>query len=341
MRILCFTDIHFGARGNSDEHLQDCLDYVDWLVQLVQQENISHVAFLGDWMENRNAINVKTLKASQDAARKMNNLGIPVFFIIGNHDLYHRSNRSIFSTDPFNDLENFVLISEPLELTSNLFAAPFLFSEEYPNMAAKINSYKYVLGHFEFRDFVVTGNSRKLDHGPDACAFNKPKYILSGHFHKRQVSKNVVYIGNTFPTSYGDAGDSERGCAVLDTETEELYFLNYEQAPLFYKTKMSDILAAEPSFKKGSRVKCIIDIDIGYSEIQALRAELTEQFELREFCVEEDSQSNKDSLTIGNESVIDEGSFEIHEVIQQLLSEGVQETHAINSDALVQLYNAL
>lgn len=338
-----FTDIHWGARSNSDQHLQDCLDYIDWFCALAKAEKATHVAFLGDWFESRNAINVRTLKASQEGARRLNELGIPVYFLVGNHDLYHRSNRNVFSTDPFNDLENFVLVNEPMQINDELFATPFLFKDEYPLLAAAINSNKYVLGHFEFRDFVVTGADRKLDHGADAKQFNGPKYILTGHFHKRQLSGNVIYIGNTFPTTYGDAGDSERGAAILQTDTEDLAFYNYENAPLFYKTRLTEVMAGDMAFKTRSRVRCLLDADVGYSDVQALREEMMTTFELREFSVEEDLQSKKDALEAGlgdnDDDDLDLSSLDV--TVRHLIKDGVAATATIDPDYLVSLYEEL
>lgn len=341
MKFLMFTDIHFGARSNSDQHLQDCLAFVDWFCELASKLKVTHIAFLGDWMENRNAINVKTLKYSQIAARKLNALGIPVYFIVGNHDLYHRNNRAVFSTDPFGDLENFVMISEPTEISKEIFMSPFLFKEEYPLLAEQINAHKYVFGHFEFRNFVVTGHDRVLDHGPDAGMFTGPKYLMSGHFHKRQVSKNIVYIGNTFPTNYGDAWDEERGAAYLDTDTEELSFFNYDSAPMFYKTRLSQVLTGDVSFKKHGRVRCLLDVDVPYSDVQALREEMMSTFELREFSVEEDIAAKKDAL---NEGLEIDGELDLSSLdgtVRQLIHEGVVPTATIDPAFLVQMYEEL
>ena len=340
MRILMFTDLHFGARSNSDQHLQDCLDYIDWFCELAVTEKATHIAFLGDWYENRNAINVRTLKYSQEAARRLNSLGLPVFFIVGNHDLYHRANRKVFSTDPFGDLENFIMVNEPMEINEEIFMSPFLFKEEYPLMADQINSHKYVLGHFEFRGFVVTGNDRTLDHGPDASMLTGPKYIISGHFHKRQVSKNIIYMGNTFPTNFGDAWDDERGACLLETDTEEVTFYNYE-GPMFYKTRLTNVLAGEASFKKGGRVRCLLDADVPYSDVQALREEMMTAFELREFSVEEDIASKKDALSSGLEIEGDLDLSSLDETVRQLILEGVAPTATIDPEFLVDIYEEL
>jgi DNA repair exonuclease SbcCD nuclease subunit len=228
-----------------------------------------------------------------------------------------------------------------MEITPELFATPFLFKDEYPELAGQINSYKYVLGHFEFRDFVVTGADRRLEHGPDSAQFDGPKYLLSGHFHKRQTNKNVVYIGNAFPTTFGDAWDSERGAAMLSTSDEELVFYDYESSPLFYKTRLSQVLAGDIKFKARGRVRCLLDVDVGYSDVQALREEMMKTFELREFSVEEDMQSKKDSLSSGLELEGELDLSSLDNTVRQLITEGVTPTATIDPAMLVTLYEEL
>ena len=162
-KALLMTDAHYGARNNSDQHNQDNGRYIDWFIDHCKKEKASHVFFLGDWFENRNQVSVKTLNYSLQDARKLNALGIPIIFIIGNHDLYLRNSRDIFSTNMFADLENFVIVSEPMYLDNDkkYLVSPYLFKDEYPQLAAAINAATYVFGHFEFRDFVVTGADRR------------------------------------------------------------------------------------------------------------------------------------------------------------------------------------
>lgn len=340
-KLAMFTDIHFGARNNSDQHNLDNIEFVDWFIEMVKKEKPSHIAFLGDFFENRNAINVRTLDRASQACRKLNALGIPIIWIVGNHDLYHRSDRNIFSTDIFKDLNNFLLVSEPMQLSKDWLVAPYLFRAEYPNLVADINSAKYVLGHFEFRNFVVTGADRVMDHGPDADAFSGPKYIFSGHFHKRQYNKNIVYIGNTFPTNFGDAGDRERGMCVFDVVNDDVYFHDWEEAPLFFKTRLSRVLAGDADFPAKSRVRCVLDVDIGYSDVQALRDEMIKGLGLREFSVEEDIAARKEMLAEGLELEGDLDLSSLDNTVRQLISEGVSPSPTIDPTQLIKLYEEL
>lgn len=340
-KLVMFTDIHFGCRNNSDQHNLDNLEYIDWFISVVKSEKPSHIAFLGDFFENRNQINVRTLNHGLEACRRLDALGIPIIFIVGNHDLYHRSDRSVFSTSMFDDLENFIIVAEPVELTKDWFVSPYLFRNEYPTLAGEINSHRYVLGHFEFRDFVVTGADRKMDHGPDASHFSGPTYIFSGHFHKRQANKNIIYIGNTFPTNFGDAGDAERGCCVFDVENDDVYFHDWQEAPLFFKTRLSRVLDGDIDFPAKSRVRCLLDIEIGYTDVQALRDEMIKNLGLREFSVEEDVLARKEAISEGLELENELDMSSLDNTVRQLITEGVSASPTIDPVTLIRMYEEL
>jgi DNA repair exonuclease SbcCD nuclease subunit len=340
-KLAMFTDIHWGARTNSSQHLEDCLNYIDWFIEKVREEKPSHIAFLGDWFENRNQVNVKTLNMSQEGARKLNDLGIPIIFIVGNHDLYHRQDRAIYSTDMFHDLDNFLLVSEPLELDKEWFVAPYMFRDEYPDLVSDINAHKYVLGHFEFRNFVVTGDTRLMEHGPDASDFADPTYIFSGHYHKRQVNKNIIYIGNTFPTNFGDAGDAARGCCFFDISNDEVYFHDWEDSPLFFKTRLTRVIGGESDFPAKARVRCVLDMDIGYSDVQTLRDEMIKGMNLREFSVEEDMAARKGMIAEGLDIEGDLDLSSLDNTVRQLITEGVSSSPTIDPSVLIHLYEEL
>jgi DNA repair exonuclease SbcCD nuclease subunit len=180
---------------------------MDWFCYNAIKQQADNVIFLGDWYENRSAVNVSTLNYSYLAAKKLNDLNIPVYFIVGNHDLYMRHTREVFSTAFFQEFSNFTIINEPTiipEILHSPLICPFLFPDEYPDLAKHLNTPVW-FGHFEFKGFVVTGQSVIMKSGPDHTLFKGPDYIFSGHFHKRQKGGNVVYIGNTFPTNFSDA----------------------------------------------------------------------------------------------------------------------------------------
>ena len=344
MKIAMFTDIHWGAKNNSSVHNQDCMDYIKWFAKHVVDEDAKAIVFMGDWFENRNAINVATLNRSLEGLRHLNSLGLPIYFCVGNHDLFHRENRNEFSTYHYTQFDNVNLVNEKLEVTINdqkLMFYPFLFRKEYPAAAAEIEKYKpdYVFGHFEFKNFVVTGSDRKIEHGPDHTLFKIPKYLFSGHFHKRQVQDNVIYIGNTFPTNYGDAWDDQRGMCILDMDTHDVEFIDWEQCPKYRKVKLSDVLEGKIDFPAKCRVRCLVDTEIGYSDAQALREELVKGLNLREFSLEENYQEKKDAIGADLQDEFDLSS--LNDAVIKMIETGMTATSTIEPKKLTEIYATL
>ena len=284
-KSACFTDIHFGKHNNSEMHNQDCLNFISWFCDFIKSDkDIDHIVFLGDWFEHRSAINGLTLNMSYEGAKLLNQLGLPIYFIVGNHDLYYRNTREIFTTKIFDSLENFILIDKPIEINNTLFC-PFLVPDEY----GILNSTKcpVIYGHFEFKGFVLTGETYKLEHGPDPELFNKPKKIFSGHFHKRQSSSNVHYIGNTFPMDFGDANDFDRGCALYDYKSDTVEYKNWKTAPVYIRKNLTEILDNPGCLKENSRVIIKVDSDLSFDETNKLKETLQNKFKLREINFQE------------------------------------------------------
>lgn len=339
-KVAMFTDIHFGKKNNSSQHNQDCLDFVRWFCKRVNDiGDITHVAFLGDWFENRNAVNVMTMNFAHEALKMLNALNLPIYIVIGNHDLYHRENRKVFSTRIFDEFSNVILVSEPM-VVEDMLISPYLFKSEYANLAEFLKV-PYWLGHFEFRNFIVTGSDRRMEHGPDHTLFKDVKYIFSGHFHKRQANDNVIYIGNTFPMDYGDAWDDARGMCVLDTAADNVDFIDWDDCPKYRKVKLSDVLGDDAlHFPPKCRVRCVIDVDIGYSEAQAIREEFTKALGLREFSLEENLIEKKDAIE-GNESLGDFDLSSLNDAVIKMLETGISGTTTIDSNRLVEIYQRL
>lgn len=339
-KCAMITDVHFGRRSNSEDHNKDCYNFIEWFCEQVKSDKtIDHVFFLGDWHEHRSSINGQTLDYSYRAAKLLNNLDIPVFITVGNHDAYHRHTLSIYTTSHFEALDNVILIDKPTEIDEihgGVLACPYLFPDEYPSILRHTKQ-NVLMMHAEFAGFVVTGETNVMKHGPDHNMFKDKKRIFSGHFHKRQQKGNTMYIGNTFPMDYSDANDVDRGITFYDYVTDEITHKSWPNAPIYIKCKLSDIMDENSDvLKKGARVKCMVDVDITYSESVELKNILTTEFNLKELFFEEQTEEMKESL---EETVIDEDSLNIEstsELVESMLTQ--INNNNIDNDLLVKIY---
>lgn len=338
-----FTDIHFGKKSNSPVHNQDCLNYVSWFCEQTIKNKCDYVSFMGDWNENRSALNIQTMNYAHEAAKKLNDLGIPIYFIIGNHDLYYRNSRDVHSVIHHGEFEHFQLIDTPTvidDIEGGVFFCPYLFHEEYPSLTKYLKVPVWA-GHFEFKGFVITGYNVRMPTGPDANDFGGPKHIFSGHFHKRQTSKNVTYIGNAFPMDFGDANDTKRGMMIYNHISNKKQFIDWKDCPKYIRTKLS-VLVDDPKnvLLPESNVHCIVDIPMDYSETKTLRKQLLKKHKLRELILEE-SPELKAALQ-DSEEVIDFSDEKLQTVDTMVLEmlKNIKTDH-IDNKILVKEYNKL
>jgi DNA repair exonuclease SbcCD nuclease subunit len=340
-KIGLFTDIHFGRRNNSRVHNQDCLDFITWFCKNVKAGNYSHICFLGDWFESRSAINIDTLEYSYRGLQMLNELNIPVYFVVGNHDLHRRTTREVHSVRMFQELKNIVVIDKPTMVDGILFS-PYLFDAEYGSLIQYNDAYAWA-GHFEFKNFVLTGFSKILEHGPDHKLFAGPKKIFSGHFHKRQGQDNVRYIGNPFGMDFGDAGDYERGMCTYHVLEDKVEYLDWN-GPTYLKVPLSKILEDKWDPLPKMRVKCIVDAEISYQEAQDLREAMIQSYELRDFILEED-RATKQGLLEGDNFSVEESLLDFTGiddlVIKQLEAAKADKSVKVDVDTLIEIYKDL
>ena len=342
-KAACFTDIHWGKKNNSELHNQDCLRFIDWFCEEVKKEDdIDHIIFLGDWFEQRSAINGLTLDYAYRGATKLQSLNLPVYFIVGNHDLYYRTSREVYSTNFFTSLD-FKLIDKPtvceeIGLKGTLLS-PYLFENEYGELA-KFFDIPVWFGHFEFKGFVLTGDTVKLEHGPDPVNFSTPRRIFSGHFHKRQSMKNISYIGNAFPVDFSDANDSKRGMMIYEHGLDDVWYIDWEDCPTYIRTKVSDLVKnVKNILKPDATVNCIVDTDITHEQSIKLKEQLTKKYNLRSLALQE----NPDILTALEDTEIDDQEIDqldtVDAQVKSMLS--TIEAESIDNDKLIKLYEEL
>lgn len=298
---------------------------------------------MGDYFENRNAINVLTLNKAIEGIRKLNELQIPVFFLIGNHDLYYRNNRRIHSVDFLKEFSNIVIIEEPTFINEDkVLLCPFLFKEEYPEITPLVNKAEYVFGHWEFKNFYLTGASNQLcEHGFFHKLFSSPKMIFSGHYHKRQISENVIYIGNPFCTNWGDINDSNKGLCWVELQTEDVNFIDWSEGPIYIKCNLSTLINGEIQIRKNARIKCEQDIDLTYSEVQLMKQEIIDMYDLRELILEPNNKAKEQMLSQELTEELDSMDLStINETIMKMLNSDIS-GNGIEGSLLVEIYGAL
>jgi len=327
-RAACFTDIHYGLKQNSKQHLTDCENYVSWFIAEAKARNCETCFFLGDWHHHRASINIATMNATIKDLKRLNDAFEKVYFITGNHDLYYREKRDLNSIEFARDLSNFVMVDDWL-CEDGVAIIPWLVGDEHKKLN-KLDC-KYMFGHFELPYFKMNAMVEMPDHGGvKASDLTNPDYVFSGHFHKRQYKGNIHYIGNAFPHNYADVGDNERGAMFL-TWGEEPQYVNWAECPKYVIVGLRDLLGDPEKFlDQQTHARVRIDVDISYEEANFIRETFYEKYKVRELQL----------IPIKEEEEAFEGTEIKFESVDQIVISQLEtiESATIDTKVLIDLY---
>ena len=334
MKYVIFSDIHFGLKSNSDEYNKECLEFLEF----VKNWSETHLTepyetiFMGDWYNNRNSINVKTLNYGKEGLVILSNIGDRQYVLLGNHDLYFLDKRDIHSIVVPDEATGIEVITEPI-MKDNILLVPWLIGDENLKDLIAEHNPDYVFGHFEIPSFkfnqqvVMEGEYNPFD-------YQGPKMIYSGHFHTMSEKDNIKYIGNCFSQTFADVNDwHNKGFIVLDTETGEEQRVEFKLAPKYYVSNISEF--NPPDDLNNAYVKLINDKRLDNETIYKLINALKETGRFREIQIipvelditgEEESIELKD---IGN----------MNTIIPTMLSK--VEMEGIDPNKLINIYNNL
>jgi hypothetical protein len=143
---------------------------------------------------------------------------------------------------------------------------------------------------------------------------------------------------------YGDHGDFARGACFYDVVNDDVEFFDWLECPKYIKTTLSQIVDGKWDPKPKMKVRCMVDIDITYSEAQEIRQAMIEAYNIREFSLEENKLAKQLLLEEGTAEQGEEMDFSsVDELVVKKLESIATDKNATNIDPkmLIQLYKSL
>ena len=329
-----FTDIHFGLKGNSRVHNEDCEEFIDWFIEQAKANGCETALFCGDWHHNRNSLNLTTMDATIRSMEKLGAAFEQCLMFVGNHDLYYKDKRDVSSTEFARHIPGITVVDTIME-SDDVALVPWLVGDEWKKME-KIKA-KYLFGHFELPSFYMNALVKMPDHGDLKVEhFKNQEYVFSGHFHKRQKQGKVHYIGNAFPHNYADAWDDDRGMMILDKENSlEPEYINWPNCPKYRTVKLSQLLDdTDNIIKPKMYLRVTLDLPVSYEEANFLKETFITQYKCRE-------------ITLIPQKQIEEISTDLDitqfESVDQIVASEIAEldTENFNKKMLLDIYNGL
>jgi DNA repair exonuclease SbcCD nuclease subunit len=167
-----------------------------------------------------------------------------LFISVGNHDVYKKNASDIHSLKLLSEWKNITII----DLKPETFKIPNGNKISFIPWATPLENIPesdICFGHFDIQSFYMNG-FKLCEHGFESKnLFQKSKYIISGHFHRKEFREytdgNILYVGSPFQHNFGDLND-ERGIYVFDLDTKKFEFIKNTISPVHVKIKISEIL---------------------------------------------------------------------------------------------------
>jgi len=320
--IALITDQHLDGRKGSVafwEYFKKFYD--DVFFPTLEKKGIKSIIDLGDTFDNRKGIDFNVWsRVRQYYFQRLEDMGITVHMILGNHCVYYKNTNEVNSPDLLLDnFHNINVISTAREVTvegRKILMLPWINSENREKTLKLIEETdaEICMGHLELNGFEVTPGMR-MEHGMDPKIFSKFEQVFSGHFHHKSKKGNIQYLGNPYQMFWNDYKD-ERGFHLWDPDTTKLTRVKnpYEIfQKVFYNETTKSHLEFDLDKCKHSFVKIVVEDKKDYQEFEKFvenvyckkphDVKIIETFVNDTFLEDDDNVEVKDTLTLLNEYI--------------------------------------
>ena len=231
MKVAIITDQHFGARNDSIAFLDFFEKFYDnTFFPALDANSIDTVLVLGDTFDRRKYVNFYALdRAKKMFFDKLEERGIRVHMLAGNHDTYYKNTNEVNSPDLLLvEYGNIDVISKPETIVidgTSICMIPWICPENYQESLDHIKNTKaeVCMGHLEIAGFAMYRGMESHD-GLAKETFEKFDLVFSGHYHHRSSDQHIHYLGNPYELTWQDYNDP-RGFHLFDLDTRELGFI--------------------------------------------------------------------------------------------------------------------
>jgi len=243
--IWLLSDTHLGVRVNSLEWLQNQTDffykiYIPYLEKNVQKDDIFF--FLGDFFDNRQLIDINVMNKGIDIILSLSSI-LPVYMLTGNHDLYKKHDTDVNSLAAFRFIPNVKIYEKPTIITNGktkILALPWIGNSEEEEMYGKVNLCDFIFAHADIMGLKYD-NGKQIVRGAKLRGIPSVKKVISGHVHKRQETKDFLYLGSPYSTKRSDIGN-KKGFYIFNPQENKIEFVINKVSPIFQRILLEDLM---------------------------------------------------------------------------------------------------
>lgn len=235
-KIINIGDLHLGY-GNNIDLFEEFVNKV--LLPNCDENTI--LIFDGDQFETSHA-DILLLTRVVNIFKIIHDKIYAAYFLIGNHDTHLLENISTNMSVIFSVFPKFSVLENDIITINNKLFHFLSFHKDITIIRKSISesNANYLILHDEINSFFYD-KFRPINCGIGMDELKKFEIVFNGHIHKRQVLDNVYIAGSPYQSKYNDCGNI-CGIHILDTETNEVEFIENIHYPKFHKIQYEDLL---------------------------------------------------------------------------------------------------
>ena len=268
MRFLHLADLHLGRVLNNYNLLEDQRYTLQALTDTVRTEKVDAVLIAGDIYQKASP-QAEAMTLFSDFLLRLNEMGVKVFAISGNHDSAERvsylssfmAREDVYLTDAFNGRLKTVTLEDtygPLHIHMLPFIRP---ANVRPFTDRKIGDYtdavraviensdidpserNLILAHQYVAGAVLSGTEELVVGGldvVDGSVFDPFDYVALGHLHTPQrVGRDTVrYAGSLLKYSFSEIGHKKTAVLI---DMKEKGNVTYQLVPVPFRRDMREV----------------------------------------------------------------------------------------------------
>lgn len=232
-KFVILGDLHLGARNGSN-HFSDYFNrfFREVLYPYCNENGIKDIIQLGDIFDSRTSLTLKAYHRCRDAwFKEMQQNGIAMTILLGNHDICYRHSLEINSPELFlGEYDNITIVRDPSKLSiagMEVDIIPWICDENKKDVDAFLKRKERApvcFGHLELAGFAMYRGVESHG-GQPSSVFDGYSLVFSGHYHTMSQKGNIIYTGIPYEITWSDFADP-KGFFVYDTETHQYEFVS-------------------------------------------------------------------------------------------------------------------
>ena len=231
MKILVYSDLHLHNHHGLLVNSETALNNLTFFKEYALENKIKKIINCGDFFHTKAKAYAPHVVQARLRLKDWYKSGLEHYMIIGNHDMSNQNNTMNSIIFVFNEYAKIIpdYFYEDINNTRLHFMS--YTSKLFPHFILSEDKKNVLFTHIDIIGFTMS-NGFKANVGFKKEDLKKFDLVISGHYHKHQEVGNIIYVGSTHQTSFGER-DQKHGFMVFDTDTLTYDFIENISAPRY------------------------------------------------------------------------------------------------------------